>query len=56
MAKKCALCALSCLLGAIGKAEFIAGLEQLLGRKIARRAPGRKPAASVTAEHLELPQ
>ena len=27
-----------------GNAEFIAGLERLLGRPIARRAPGRKPA------------
>lgn len=26
-----------------GNAEFIAGLERLLGRPIARRAPGRKP-------------
>lgn len=28
----------------LGNADFIAGLEQLLGREIARRAPGRKPA------------
>lgn len=28
----------------VGNAEFIAGLERLLGRPIARRAPGRKPA------------
>jgi hypothetical protein len=27
----------------LGNADFIAGLEQLLGRQIARRAPGRKP-------------
>ena len=27
-----------------GNAEFIAGVERLLGRPIARRAPGRKPA------------
>jgi len=29
----------------LGNAEFIAGLERVLGRKIARRAPGRKPTA-----------
>jgi putative transposase len=28
----------------VGNADFIAGLERLLGRSIARRAPGRKPA------------
>ncbi len=28
----------------LGTADFIAGLERLLGRRIARRAPGRKPA------------
>ncbi len=28
----------------VGNAEFIAGLERLLGRPIARRAPGRKPS------------
>lgn len=28
----------------LGNADFIAGLERLLGRRIARRAPGRKPA------------
>lgn len=27
----------------LGNADFIAGLERLLGRPIARRAPGRKP-------------
>lgn len=27
----------------LGNADFIAGLEQLLGRPVARRAPGRKP-------------
>ena len=30
--------------GAAGLADFIEGLERLLGRPIARRAPGRKPA------------
>lgn len=29
----------------LGNEDFIAGLERLLGRPIARRAPGRKPAA-----------
>lgn len=29
----------------LGNDDFIAGLERLLGRPIARRAPGRKPAA-----------
>ena len=28
----------------LGNADFIAGLERVLGRPIARRAPGRKPA------------
>ena len=27
----------------LGNAEFIEGLERILGRPIARRAPGRKP-------------
>ena len=30
----------------VGNADFIAGLEKLLGRPIARRAPGRKPATN----------
>jgi putative transposase len=30
----------------LGNADFIAGLERILGRPIARRAPGRKPAAA----------
>jgi putative transposase len=39
----------------LGAPEFVTGLEKLLGRKIARRAPGRKPAAAVpAAEQLEL--
>ena len=29
----------------LGNADFVAGLERLLGRPIARRAPGRKPKA-----------
>jgi len=31
----------------LGNADFIAGLERLLGRPIARRAPGRKPKETV---------
>ena len=30
----------------LGNADFIAGLEKLLGRPLARRAAGRKPAAT----------
>ena len=29
----------------VGAADFVAGLERLLGRPIARRAPGRRPRA-----------
>jgi putative transposase len=29
----------------LGNADFIAGLERILGRRIAKRAPGRKPRA-----------
>ena len=32
----------------LGNEDFIAGLERLLGRPIARRAPGRKPANPAT--------
>jgi putative transposase len=39
-----------------GTAEFLAGLERLLGRPIARRAPGRKPTASVAGVQLKLLQ
>ena len=38
----------------IGTEDFIAGLERVLGRKIARRAPGRKALAAVKGEQLEL--
>jgi putative transposase len=39
----------------LGAPEFVTGLENLLGRKIARRAPGRKTTAKVpVAEQLEL--
>jgi putative transposase len=34
----------------LGAPEFVAGLENLLGRKIARRAPGRKPTTDYTAD------
>ena len=34
----------------VGDANFIAGLERLLGRPIARRAPGRKPKAVAEAQ------
>ena len=40
----------------LGTPDFVAGLERLLGRPIARRAPGRKPAASVTGVQLKLLQ
>jgi putative transposase len=47
----------------VGTADFVTGLERLLGSPIARRAPGRKPAASVTGvgrrilvENLDLSQ
>ena len=40
----------------LGTAEFVAALERLLGRPIARRAPGRKPTASVAGVQLKLPQ
>ena len=39
----------------VGAPEFVAGLERLLGRPIARRAPGRKPAQRV-ADQLDLLQ
>jgi putative transposase len=34
----------------LGNADFIAGLERLLRRPIARRAPGRKPAEATDAQ------
>ena len=34
----------------VGNAEFIAGLERLLGRPIARRAPGRKASVNPAAQ------
>ena len=40
----------------LGTADFVTGLERLLGRPIARRAPGRKPAASVDGVQLRLLQ
>jgi putative transposase len=38
----------------IGASDFVAGLERILGRRIARRAPGRKPELKPTGEQLEL--
>ena len=40
----------------LGTAEFVTSLERLLGRPIARRAPGRKPTTSVTGVQLKLLQ
>jgi putative transposase len=40
----------------VGTTEFVIGLEGLLGRRVALRAPGRKPAASSSGKQLELPQ
>jgi putative transposase len=40
----------------LGTAEFVTGLERLLGRPIARRSPGPKPANRVDGEQLELLQ
>jgi hypothetical protein len=40
----------------LGTAEFVPGLKRLLGRTIARRAPGRKPTADVTGVQLNLLQ
>ena len=37
-----------------GAPEFVIGLESLLGRKTARRAPARKPETQIAAEQLEL--
>jgi len=40
----------------LGAPEFVTGLENLLGRKIARRAPDRKPPTDIPlAQQLELP-
>ena len=40
--------------GPIGTAEFVTGLERVLGRRIARRAPGPAPAAAVSDRQLNL--
>ncbi len=40
----------------VGTPEFVTGLERLLGRPIARRSPGPKPADRVDGEQLELLQ
>ena len=38
----------------VGTAEFVTSLEKVLGRNIARRAPGRKPSGTVVGEQLDL--
>ena len=38
----------------LGTEDFVIGLERVLGRNIARRAPGRKPRIRVMGEQLEL--
>ena len=40
----------------LGTAEFVSGLERLLGRRLTRRARGRKPGAIVSGEQPELLQ
>jgi putative transposase len=40
----------------VGTPEFVTELERVLGRRIAWRAPGPTPAASVSANQLELLQ
>ena len=40
----------------VGTAEFVTGLERILGRRIARRAPGPMPAAKVDEKQLKLLQ
>jgi putative transposase len=40
----------------VGTAEFVTGLERVLGRRIARRAPGPMPAAKVNEKQLKLLQ
>ena len=40
----------------IGTAEFVSGLERVLGRPIARRAPGPKPAPASDDRQLNLLQ
>ena len=38
----------------VGTAEFVSGLERLLGRRIARRAPGPAPAVEDDARQMRL--
>jgi putative transposase len=38
----------------VGTAEFVTGLERVLGRRIAGRAPGPTPTANLSAKQLQL--
>jgi putative transposase len=38
----------------VGAPEFVTGLERLLGRRIARRAPGRKPRPTEISAQMDL--
>jgi hypothetical protein len=40
----------------VGTAEFVTGLERVLGRRIARRAPGPVPEAKGKPKQLKLLQ
>jgi len=40
----------------VGTAEFVTGLERILGRRIARRASGPMPAAKANEKQLKLLQ
>ena len=39
-----------------GDEDFVVGLERILGRPLAPRRAGRKPAAKIVGEQLELVQ
>jgi hypothetical protein len=38
----------------VGAPDFVAGLERLRGRNLARHAPGRKAITSLTSKQLDL--
>jgi hypothetical protein len=38
----------------VGAEEFVKGPERVLGRRIARPAPGRKPQSTIAGEQLDL--